>query len=105
MDKEADAGDHAEHDEREVINAEGEVGVEVGDGDPGVAEQRRYVADRLGRAWGLHGEPEPDPEAGGDKGGDQRDSRDERARRTSPDGPVDEEPGEGKQRNQPEIRG
>ena len=35
MDEEADAGDDAEHDEGEVVDGEGEVDVEAGDGDPG----------------------------------------------------------------------
>ena len=35
VDEEADAGDDAEHDEREVVDGEGEVDLEAGDGDPG----------------------------------------------------------------------
>ena len=35
MDEEADAGDDGEHDEGEVVDGEGEVDVEAGDGDPG----------------------------------------------------------------------
>ena len=35
VDEEADAGDDGEHDEGEVIDGEGEVDVEAGDGDPG----------------------------------------------------------------------
>ena len=38
VDEEADAGDDAEHDEGEVIDGEGEVDLEAGDGDPGAAE-------------------------------------------------------------------
>ena len=34
VDEEADAGDDAEHDEGEVVDGEGEVDVEAGDGDP-----------------------------------------------------------------------
>ena len=38
MDEEADAGDDAEHDEGEVVDGEGEVDLEAGDGDPGRAD-------------------------------------------------------------------
>ena len=34
VDEEADAGDDAEHDQREVVDREGEVDLEAGDGDP-----------------------------------------------------------------------
>ena len=34
VDEESDAGDHAEHDEREVVDGEGEVDLKAGDGDP-----------------------------------------------------------------------
>ena len=37
VDEEADAGDDAEHDEGEVVDGEGEVDLEAGDGDPGDA--------------------------------------------------------------------
>ncbi len=70
MDEEADAGDHAEHDQGEVVDAEGEVDLEAGDGDPGLADQRDG-ADVAAE----HGAPEPGDERGGDRGEEQRDRR------------------------------
>jgi hypothetical protein len=61
VDEEADAGDDSEHDEREVVDGESEVGVEAGDGDPGVAEEGCDGLDGLGCAWRFHSEPELDP--------------------------------------------
>src|SRR6185369_2420335 len=79
VDEEADAGYDAEHDEGEVVDGEGEVGVEAGDGYPGVAEEGDDGLDGLRGSSGLHGKPEPDPEAGGDEGGDESDGGNESA--------------------------
>ncbi len=100
VDEEADAGDDAEHDEGEVVDGEGEVDVEAGDRDPWAADN----VDDLGCAGSLHGRPEPCDDGGGDGGEEQGDGGDEGARQLAADGSVDEEAGEGKQRDQPEIR-
>ena len=57
----------------------------------------------LGRAGGLHGDPEPRDEDSGDGGAEQRNSGDEGAGQLAAEGSVDEEAGEGKQRDEPEI--
>ncbi len=104
MDEEADAGDHAEHDEGEVVDGEGEVDLEAGDGDPAAKGGTTDYVDDFGRACGLHREPEPDPEGGWDGSEEQGNGGDEGAGQLAADGSVDEEAGEGKQRDQPEIR-
>ena len=40
VDQEADAGDDAQHDQREVVDGEGEVDLEAGDRDPRSADDR-----------------------------------------------------------------
>ncbi len=99
VDEEADAGDDAEHDEREVVDGEGEVDGEAGDGDPGLADD----LNGLRRARSLHDDPEPTDDRGRNGGADECDGGDQRARQLAADGSIDEEAGEGKQRNQPEI--
>src|SRR5947209_118977 len=100
MNKEAYAGDDAEHDEGEVIDGKGEVDLEAADGDPGAADDM----DNLRCPRGIHGGPEPRDEDGGDGGEEQGDCRDGDAGELAAEGPVDEEAGEGKQRDEPEIR-
>jgi hypothetical protein len=97
VDEEADAGDDAEHDEGEVVDGEGEVDVEAGDGDPGALDD----GEREGRAGGLHEDPEPATMSAG-SGEEQRDGRDEGARQLAAERSVDQEAGEGKQRDEPE---
>ena len=67
--------------------------------DPGPADD----LDHVGRACGLHDHPQPCDDGRRDGGADERDGSDEGAGQLAADGPVDEEAGEGKQRNQPEI--
>ena len=98
VDQKADAGDDAEHDESEVVDSEGEVDLKAGDCDPWLADDLNH----LGSARGLHGDPEPRDDGGGNGGADQGDSSDEGAGQLAADGSIDEEAGEGKQRNQPE---
>ena len=98
VDEEADAGDDREHDQGEVVDREGEVDVEAGDGDPGAAGD----GEELGCAGGYHGAPEPGDDDGGDRGEEQRDGGDGGARQPAADGSVDQEAGEGKQRDEPE---
>ena len=74
VDQEADAGDDAEHDEREVIDGEGEVDLEAGDGDPRTADG----VNRLRSVGGRHHRPEPRDDGSGNRGEDQRDGSDER---------------------------
>ena len=102
MDEEADAGDDGEHDEGEVVDGEGEVDLEAGDGDP-----RCWLTTwtGFGCARGLHGDPEPRDDGGGDGGADKRDGGDEGAGQLAAEGSVDEEASEGKQRDQPESQG
>ena len=103
VDEEADAGDHGEHDQREVIDGEGEVGVEAGDGDPFMSVGTKHRLDCGGCARGTHRHPQPRDEGGGQRGEEQRHCADDGARQPSPQRPVDQEAGEGKQRNEPEI--
>ncbi len=73
MNEEADAGHDAEHDEGEMVDGETEVDVEAGDGDPGLGDG----LDDIGRACGLHGDPEPGDDDGGDGGAEEGDGGDE----------------------------
>src|SRR6185503_19254431 len=101
MDEEADAGDDTEHDERQVIDGEGEVDLKAGDGDPGLANG----VDRFGSIPGSHHGPQPGDDGGGDRRKDQRDRGDEGAGHFATEDSINEEANEGKQRDQPEIAG
>ena len=69
VDEEADAGDDAEHDESEVVDGEGEVDREAGDRNPRPADD----LNDLGRARGLHDDPEPRDDRGRNRRADQSD--------------------------------
>src|SRR5258707_5897961 len=99
VDQKADAGHDAEHDEGQVVDSEGEADGEAGDCNPRLTND----LDDAGSAFALHEDPEPRDDRRRGRGADERDSRDERARQLAADGSVDEEAGEGKQRNQPEV--
>src|SRR5580698_7421277 len=100
MDEEADASDDAEHDEGEVIDGESEVDLEAGNRDPWLTDD----AEALWGACGIEGDPEPGDKDGGDGGADESNGGDKDARKLTAKDSVGEEAGEGKQRDQPEIR-
>ena len=101
VDEEADAGDDGEHDHGEVVDGEREVDLEAGDLEPG--------AERFGdgeRCVGAaHHEPDVGHDAGGDGGEEQRDGRDGGARKAAAQGSVEQEAGEGAERDEPEEIG
>ena len=68
-------------------------------GDPGAADELDGRQVRLADSWW----PEPGDERGGDGRADEGNGGDERARELAAECAVDEEAGEGKQRDQPEI--
>jgi hypothetical protein len=98
VDEEADAGDDGEHDQREVVDGEGEVDVKAGDGDPGSAAD----GEKQRSAGGLEEDPEFGHEDCWRDREEQGDGRDERTGQPSSQGSVEQEAGEGKQRDEPE---
>src|SRR6185436_4018444 len=92
VDQEADPGDDEDHDRRDGIQPEGDVGVEAADGDPSVddvVEHGRRVA-----VAGLHTVEAQDRDDRDDKCGADGTRADDRrrARRTLSEGGVPEEP-------------
>src|SRR5581483_10617777 len=98
VNQEADTRDDAEHDQREVVDREGEVHLVSADGDPWCAGQREVVwcASR------LHVDPQLQDNECGDQREEQRDGRDKCARKLAADSSVDKEAGEGESRDEPE---
>src|SRR6201996_1160071 len=98
VNEETDASDDAEHDEREVVDGEGEVDLEAADRDPWGAAEREMV----GCSGRLHIDPELRNNQRRQRRREERNGRNESAREPATQRSVHEEAGKGQSRDEPE---
>ena len=112
VNEEADAGDDEEHDERKLVEDEAEIDVEGADGDPGMSRgfhvrQRERVDRTAARAAGSRGDDGTAKALSTSGEGAERrenaDGGDETPRQPGAEDSIEQEAGEGQQRNQPEM--
>ena len=98
MNQKPHAGDHQQHDQRELVERKGKVGVENSGLNPwpegfDIRQRQRRKARR---------DIQDEQKRRGGK--EQRDRRNDRVRQFSAQQPVQQKAGEGQQRNQPEMQ-